>query len=163
MPDRIFIRQASSEDRDFVAGMVPSLLAFGSPAWQDREALAPGFRQMLEQAISDQGPRSTVLIAETADETPLGFISLKVREDAAGIERAHVADLAVADGARRAGVGTALMQAAESWARELGMGVLSLDVWSSNETALRFYRHLGYGAESVCLIKRLDHPAPGAG
>ena len=156
MPDRISIRQARSDDRDFVAGMVPSLLAFGSPAWQDREALAPGFREMLAHAIGNQGRRSTVLIAEAADGTPLGFISLKVREDAAGIERAHVADLAVADSARRTGVGTALMKAAESWARDLGMGVLSLDVWSSNETALRFYRHLGYDAESECLIKRLD-------
>jgi GNAT superfamily N-acetyltransferase len=156
MPDRIFIRQARSEDRDFVAEMVPSLLASSSPAWPDTEALAPGFRQLLAQAISDQSRRSTVLIAETADAKPLGFISLKVREDPAGIERAHVADLAVTDSARRTGVGTALMKAAESWARDLGMGLLSLDVWSSNENALAFYRHLGFSAESVCLIKRLD-------
>jgi GNAT superfamily N-acetyltransferase len=156
MPERISIRQARSEDRDFVLGMVPGLLAFGSPAWQDRETLAPGFREALAKAISNHGRRSTVLIAEATDETPLGFISLKVSEDAAGTERAHVADLAVTERARRIGVGTALMKAAESWARNLGMGVLSLDVWSTNETALRFYRHLGYDPESECLIKRLD-------
>ncbi len=156
MPDRIFIRQASSEDRDFIEGLVSDLLAFGSPAWQGTEALAPRFREALAHAISDQGRRSTVLIAEAADETPLGFISLKVREDAAGVERAHVADLAVTDSARRMGVGTALMNAAESWARGLGVGLLSLDVWSTNEHALAFYRRLGYFAESVCVIKQLD-------
>jgi hypothetical protein len=39
------------------------------------------------------------LLAEANDGTPLGFISLKVGEDAAGIERGHVADLAVIDDA----------------------------------------------------------------
>jgi GNAT superfamily N-acetyltransferase len=156
MPDPIFIRQACSEDRDFIASMVPSLLASSSPAWQDTEVLAPGFREVLTQAIDHQSRRSTVLIAETADATPLGFISLKVRRDAAGLERAHVADLAVIDTARRTGVGTALMKAAESWGRDLGVGLLSLDVWSTNANALAFYRRLGYSAESVCLIKRLD-------
>jgi ribosomal protein S18 acetylase RimI-like enzyme len=136
--------------------LVSDLLVFGSSAWQDKQALAPGFRETLAQAISHQDLRSTVLIAEAADETPLGFISLTVREDVGGIERAHVADLAVTDSARRTGVGTALMNAAESWARKLGMSVLSLDVWSTNENALAFYRRLGFLAESVCLIKRLD-------
>lgn len=111
---------------------------------------------MLTQAIDHQSRRSTVLIAEAADATPLGFVSLKVRRDAASFERAHVADLAVIDSARRTGVGTALMKAAESWARDLGMGLLSLDVWSTNDDALAFYRRLGYSAESVCLTKRLD-------
>jgi ribosomal protein S18 acetylase RimI-like enzyme len=117
---------------------------------------APGFREALAQAIIHQSRRSTVLIAEAADKTSLGFISLKVREDAAGVERAHVADLAVTDNARRMGVGTTLMKAAELWARDLGIGLLSLDAWSTNESALAFYRRLGYAIESVCLIKRLD-------
>jgi GNAT superfamily N-acetyltransferase len=156
MPERILIRQARSEDRDFAAGMVPSLLASSPPAWPDTDALAPGFRELLAQAISHQSRRSTVLIAEAANQTPLGFISLKVREDPAGIERAHVADLAVTGSARRAGVGTALMKAAESWARDLGMGTLSLDVWATNENAMAFYRHLGYSTESVCLQRRLQ-------
>jgi ribosomal protein S18 acetylase RimI-like enzyme len=87
---------------------------------------------------------------------PLGFISLKVSADVAGLERGHVADLAVAERARRMGVGTALMRAGEAWARERGLSVLSLDVWASNQRALEFYWHLGYFAESLCLIKALD-------
>jgi ribosomal protein S18 acetylase RimI-like enzyme len=156
MSDRISIRQAGYEDRDFVARLLPNLLEFGSPAWQDTKILAPGFREALVQAISNQDSQSTVLIAEAADDTPLGFISLKLREDVGGVERAHVADLAVTNSARRMGVGTALMKAAESWAGDLGMGLLSLDVWSTNENALAFYRSLGYFAESICLIKPLD-------
>jgi ribosomal protein S18 acetylase RimI-like enzyme len=48
------------------------------------------------------------------------------------------------------------MRAGEAWARERGLRELSLDVWSTNERALAFYRRLGYGAESLCLIKRLE-------
>ena len=137
-------------------GLVPSLLEFGSPAWEDVEALAPGFRDVLARAVSGQDPRATVLIAQGADAKLLGFISLRVREDVAGVERGHVADLAVTDSARRVGVGTALIRAGESWARERGLPLLSLDVWSTNDAALSFYRRMGYCAESLCLIKRLD-------
>jgi ribosomal protein S18 acetylase RimI-like enzyme len=155
MVDRIKIRAAVETDIDFVAGLVPSLLEFGSPAWKDPAPLVPGFRKVLTEAVRNQDRRSTVLIAEGEDGTPLGFISLKVSTDAAGIERAHVADLAVTERARRRGVGRALMRAGEAWARDRGFAVLSLDVWSINRRALEFYRRLGYEAESLCLIKSL--------
>jgi ribosomal protein S18 acetylase RimI-like enzyme len=156
MTDRIAVRPAHVGDSDFVAGLVSSLLQFGSPAWEDTDVLAPGFRDVLVDAVRAQDPRATVLIAEGTDETRLGFISLKVRVDVAGTERAHVADLAVREASRRMGVGEALMQAGEAWARERGLRVLSLDVWSTNQPALAFYRALGYRAESLCLIKALD-------
>jgi len=156
MSREISVRRATESDRDFVVGLVPSLLAFGSPVSQDAENLIPGFGSVLAEAVSAQDSRSTVLIAQGIDTTRLGFISLKVREDVTGAERAHVADLAVVPSARRMGVGTALMEAAESWSRERGLPVLSLDVWATNDAAMAFYRRLGYSAESVCMIKQLD-------
>jgi ribosomal protein S18 acetylase RimI-like enzyme len=155
MIDRIEIRPARPDDSDFVAGLASSLLEFSSPAWDDADALAPCFRDVLANAVRGQGPRSTVLIAQDSDGKRLGFISLKVGEDVAGIDRGHVADLAVIAGARRRGVGRALMQAGEAWARERGFGLLSLDVWSTNDAALAFYRRLGYCMESLTLTKRL--------
>ena len=156
MTDRIVIRPARDSDLDFVVSLVSSLLEFGSPAWADVETLAPGFRDVLAHVVSSHDPRRTVLIAQAADETPLGFISLGVREDVTGVERGHVADLAVTENARMMGVGRALMRAGEAWARDRRLPVLSLDVWSTNDRALSFYRQLGYMAESLCLIKRLD-------
>ena len=156
MTDQFLIRAAHEGDSEFIAGLVPSLLEFGSPAWDDAAALTPGFREVLVSAVRAQDARSTVLVAEGADGAPLGFISLKLGEDIVGVARGHVADLAVTADARRIGVGTALMRAGEGWARDRGLPALSLDVWSTNERALRFYRRLGYGAESLCLIKRLD-------
>jgi len=97
-----------------------------------------------------------VLLAEDANSGRLGFLSVKVLEDVTGSERAHVADLAVTEGSRRLGVGRALMRAAEAWARDRGLAVLSLDVWSTNERARAFYGSLRYSAESLRLFKRLD-------
>ena len=156
MTDQIEIRPACDADADFVAGLASSLLEFGSVSWKEPEALVPGLRKVLVDAVRNQDPRSAVLIAQGEDGAPVGFISMKTGKDVAGNDRAHVADLAVAERARRGGVGRALMGAAEQWAREHEFDVISLDVWSTNDTALQFYRRLGYDAESLCLIKALD-------
>jgi ribosomal protein S18 acetylase RimI-like enzyme len=156
MAAQLVIRPACPSDCNFIAGLVPSLLEFGSPARRESDELVAGFREVLARAIDAQDARATVLIAQAADGSPLGFISLTVRHDVAGVARGHVADIAVAEGARRIGVGSALMRAGEAWARERGLTAVTLDVWSSNETALAFYRRLGYSPESLCLIRRLD-------
>jgi len=152
----IVIRPAREEDREFVAQFASSLLEFGSPAWEDATSLAPGFRVVLRDAVSNQDARAAVFIAVDPNGGRLGFVSVEVREDVTGTERAHVADLAVTEDSRRLGVGRALMYAAEAWARARGLAVLSLDVWSTNERARAFYGSLGYSAESLCLFKRLD-------
>ena len=156
MIDGLHIRAAGEADARFVARFVSSPLEFASPAWNDTEALGPGFAEALASAVRAQDPRSTVLIAQSADGTRLGFISLRVRDDVTGVERGHVADLAVVQDARRMGVGSALMRAGEAWARERGFPVLSLDLWATNERARAFYQALGYSAESLSLFKRLD-------
>ena len=132
------------------------MLEFGSPAWKDPAALAPGFRKVLADAVSNQHPRAAVLIAQDNRGDRLGFVSLTVRGDVTGAERAHVADLAVREDARRSGIGRALMRAAEAWAREQQLLAVGLDVWSTNARAMAFYHHLGFQPESSHLIKELD-------
>jgi ribosomal protein S18 acetylase RimI-like enzyme len=154
--DEVLIRAATDEDRDFVAEFVSSLLEYGSPVWKDAEALAPGFRSVLADAVSNQDARAAVLIAEDQHGERLGFVSVKMREDVTGAERAHVADLAVREDVRGSGVGRALMRAAEAWARAQGLAAVGLDVWSTNARAMAFYDRLGYRPESLHLIKELD-------
>jgi RimJ/RimL family protein N-acetyltransferase len=63
----------------------------------------------------------------------------------------HVADLGlmVRRDRRREGVGTALMNTAEEWARGAGVRKLELHVFPHNEAALRLYRSLGYEQEGL--------------
>jgi ribosomal protein S18 acetylase RimI-like enzyme len=57
--------------------------------------------------------------------------------------------LAVAPEARRRGVGSALLSAAEQHARARGARKLFLRVLSTNQSALRLYGRLGYEREGV--------------
>jgi RimJ/RimL family protein N-acetyltransferase len=63
----------------------------------------------------------------------------------------HVADvgLMVAPEHRRRGAGTALMEAAERWAREVGVKKLELHVFPYNEPAIALYERLGYRREGL--------------
>ncbi len=63
----------------------------------------------------------------------------------------HVADVGVMVAAehRRLGAGTALMEAAERWAREAGVSKLELHVFPHNEAAIALYEGLGYTREGV--------------
>jgi RimJ/RimL family protein N-acetyltransferase len=62
---------------------------------------------------------------------------------------AHVADLGLMVGAayRRRGVGTALLDAAEEWARSAGVTKLELHVFPHNTPAIALYNGHGYERE----------------
>jgi RimJ/RimL family protein N-acetyltransferase len=94
---------------------------------------------------------AAVFVAETADGI-VGRISL-ARESHPASE--HVADLGlmVAGPYRRQGVGRALMEAAEAWARDAGLHKLELHVFPYNEAAIALYQSLGYEREGY----RRDH------
>ena len=63
----------------------------------------------------------------------------------------HVADLGlmVARDHRRRGVGLALMEAAEAWARGVGVRKLELHVFPYNTPAIALYEKLGYEREGL--------------
>jgi RimJ/RimL family protein N-acetyltransferase len=85
---------------------------------------------------------AAVLVAEE-DDRIVGRLSVG-RETHPASE--HVADvgLMVADGYRRRGIGRALMENAEAWARSVGVRKIELHVFPHNEAALALYDRLGY-------------------
>ncbi|MEP6939037.1 MAG: GNAT family N-acetyltransferase [Rudaea sp.] len=62
---------------------------------------------------------------------------------------AELAGLVVADGARSAGVGAALLAAAENWARAKGFALMRVRSNVVRERAHRFYERAGY-----CRVKQ---------
>jgi ribosomal protein S18 acetylase RimI-like enzyme len=67
----------------------------------------------------------------------------------------YVHQLAVAEHARRLGVGRSLMLAAENTAPTLGCTEVRLDHRDFNEVAHRFYKALGYCTYSVSMARRV--------
>ena len=90
-------------------------------------------------------PHAAVLVAET----PGGIVGrLSVARDPHPASE-HVADLGlmVAHDHRGRGIGRALMEAAEAWARSAGVRKIELHVFPHNEAAIALYERLGYERE----------------
>ena len=110
-------------------------------------------------------PRSAGLVA-VADGRVVGMIELYLKRprDPEGAQVARIKvdlGLAVAPDWRGRGVGTALMRAAEDWARAQGAERMVLDLNAANEGALRLYERLGYTVNSLDMDKPIT-PEPSA-
>ena len=111
------------------------------------------------------GPRSAGFVA-MADGEVIGMIELWLKQprdpEGARIQRRKVdLGLAVAPEWRGRGVGTALMLAAEHWAREQGAERMVLDLAANNIGAQRLYERLGYEVEAIAMDKAIE-PDPAA-
>lgn len=103
-----------------------------------------GVRAHYRRAMAD--PAQALLVADGGGRV-LGFLHA-TQEDAPGdLVRAPwgcLAILVVDRAARRRGVGTALVRAAEAWAARRRLTALQLGVHEFNRGAIRFYEKLGY-------------------
>lgn len=73
-----------------------------------------------------------------------------------GLRHAHIFLLYVFPEHRRKGIGTALMQYAENWAKERGDMQIALQVFQTNTPAVNLYNQLGYQTQSLWMIKPLQ-------
>lgn len=101
-----------------------------------------------------------VLIAEDDDGKALGFAELSIRNYAEECVTDRVAYLEgwyVVPGARRKGVGRALIAAAEQWARQQGCTEFGSDAVIDNEISAAAHRALGFTetAQIRCFRKQL--------
>ena len=74
------------------------------------------------------------------------------------IEYAFLSDLVVLPAYRGRGLGKALLQAVEAFARSQGAASLELQVLAQNENALRLYNQHGFRAYHLLLTKDLKVP-----
>jgi len=160
MPE-IEIREATAEDRDFVLALVPELNSFGPPPWRDVPHLVAVDDRVLRDALYGRSPGAVVYIALDGGER-LGFIHLVEEDDYYAGPCGHIGDVVVSPSAQGRGVGKALMEAAERWARNRGYGMLSLNVFLINTRARAVYEALGYEPETMRYLKFLKDPSDAA-
>jgi GNAT superfamily N-acetyltransferase len=149
------VRDSRRDDRDFVIGLVPELLAFGPPAWRDRRQMTPVDVRVVGEALAGRSAGSSVLIAEDDRGRRLGFIHVTEEPDYYAGPCGHIGDVVVAREARGRGVGTALLAAAERWARARGYRLLTLNVFIDNTEARSMYERAGYSPETIRHVKVL--------
>ena len=132
--------------------MIGPATAADAPAvvrlWEACGLVRPWNPPAADFARAIEGPSSAVLIARGAD-TVVG--SVMVGHDG---HRGWIYYLAVSPDRRRAGLGRALMAAAERWLRARNMPKLQLMVRADNAEALAFHRALGLREQAVTVMGR---------
>lgn len=101
-----------------------------------------------------------VLVADRGDGLLAGFVEIGSRNYAEGCETTPVAYLEgwyVDPDVRRAGLGSSLFRAAETWARHHGFTEIASDTELGNEVSLQAHLALGFDEveRQICFRKRL--------
>jgi GNAT superfamily N-acetyltransferase len=151
----ISVREGTSADRDFVIDTARRFAAFGPPSWRSALEVVAGEVRCLDEFFDGRLPDRTLVIVED-DDSPAGFVFLEPAVDYfSGEPHGHLGMIAVTEGAEGRGIGTALMRAAEDWARGRGYAKLTLNVFEGNTRARNVYERFGYNVETIRYTKKL--------
>jgi ribosomal protein S18 acetylase RimI-like enzyme len=152
---RVAIRSATPADRAFLSELADRLADFDRPSWRSFAEIAEGDRRALFEAIDHPRPGTELFIAEL-DGTRAGCLLMWTLEDYFSQQwHAHVSVIAVSKAAEGQGVGRALMDYAEGWARDRGHKTITLSVFEGNRRAQALYERAGYSTEMRRMLKRL--------
>lgn len=112
---------------------------------------------MKERILKLQPQREEVLVAVIGDQT-VGFIHMEIYQPVYLEPMVNLLGLAVTKAHQHSGIGTALLNAAEAWARKQGITTMRLNSGKEREDAHRFYEHLGYhkSKKQFRFIKKLS-------
>jgi aminoglycoside 6'-N-acetyltransferase I len=146
---QITIRRATVAD-------YPEWLRMRQTLWPD-EIEYLNFKEM-DAMLAD--PMLSVFLAVRPDGRLGGFLEAGTRKYAEGGETSPVGYIEgwyVDEDLRGQGVGRALVQAAEDWAREIGLIEMGSDTWLDNEASIQAHGKLGYQETErlVHFLKRL--------
>ncbi len=116
--------------------------------WREAGLTRPWNDPLADAGLALSNPTSTILAARDEDRL---LATVMVGFDG---HRAWAYYLATAASERRSGLGRAMMQAAEDWARIRGAPKIELMVRDTNSAAASFYEALGYQREPVAVFSR---------
>ena len=85
-----------------------------------------------------------VLVAVDATDRPIGWLHVETSRTLETGPMATIAGLVVGERERSGGIGRALLEAGEAWARERGLPTMQVRSRTSRERAHRFYEREGY-------------------
>jgi ribosomal protein S18 acetylase RimI-like enzyme len=159
--DGIEIRTAGPQDAEAVTDIYMSL-ALHHASLAPRHYRVPdrnAVRERFGRFVADGDPANLHLVAIVDGRVVAqldGWGEPAVTSGSTRVQLAAVSvGLAVLDGYRGRGIGSALLAEAEAWARDRGLDEIRLEVAVENAAAERLYRRLGYEASTTLLAKRL--------
>jgi ribosomal protein S18 acetylase RimI-like enzyme len=154
----VSIRPYRPEDRP-AAMSLASRLEIGVAAWRDPEAVRDAVTEWVCDSLDGAGTDDRGVLVAISNDSLVGIVTVAQRQHFTGEVDAYVGELVVAAGYERRGIGTLLMQAAETWSRDRGYRRVTLETGAANQSARAFYAALGYLEEEVRLTKTIP-PTP---
>jgi aminoglycoside 6'-N-acetyltransferase I len=155
----IKVRQAHLSDKDELATM-RELLWPESSKEEHRKEL---------KSVLDSGRYGTlpmaILVSLDEEGALTGFLEVGLRSHADGCDPARpvgfVEGWFVHEASRKQGIGRALMQSAEEWARKQGCLEMASDTWIDDERSLHSHQALGFEVVDRCVHFRKPLGADG--
>ncbi len=150
------LRDAIPSDEPFLLRLTSRLAAFPVPPWRTPEEIERADHPILLEALHQPTKHTLILVAVHPAGAPAGFVFVSTKTDYfTGASHAHVEVLAVTPEAEGQGLGRALLEGAEGWARERGHNQITLNVFERNERARGVYERLAYEPETIHYRKEL--------
>jgi GNAT superfamily N-acetyltransferase len=156
----ITIREAAAIDRPALEDCMAELQAFERSIESNRVEPEAIRGKYIDHLLTECGKSDgSILVAEQTGRV-VGFVCVLCRVKSPEIveqerEYAYVTDLVVLEPHRKAGIGAALMRAAETRAGSCGATRIRVGVLAANTGAHRLYHQLGYSDREVVLEKRI--------
>ena len=151
----ILVRAATKADHVFIEalGKRTAMDSVSSLRPSDPASVLANFERLLAIVAERE---HFALIAEV-DGRPAGFMLMldSLPDEVTGDDQAFVVYMAVERDARRAGIGSALLERAEDEARKRGAPYVALMVTEENAAARALYERAGYRTERRLLCKTL--------
>jgi ribosomal protein S18 acetylase RimI-like enzyme len=148
------VRLAHADDDEFILGLAERFVSFELPPWRRRGETLSGIRGDIARNLRDLPPASHLFVAEDDAGQRMGFLHLQTQKDFfTGALNCHISDIVVAGSFEGCGVGSALLEFAEHWAKEHRCRFITLGVFPANARAIGMYERHGYGTELLRMVK----------
>lgn len=157
----MIIRRATKGDLDRVNSLLeqvleihasgrPDIFTHGTKKYSDAE---------LFEIFENEG--TPVFIAQNSDGFVCGyaFCIVKITENNSILRdrrELYIDDLCVDETCRGQGIGRELFEYVENYAKENGFDAITLNVWSLNASAMRFYEKCGFSPLKIIMEKPCD-------
>jgi ribosomal protein S18 acetylase RimI-like enzyme len=149
------IRPAAQSDEGPVLALVPQLRSFGPTTFRSAGALDAGEARTLLRFFAEHPAGARLWVAE-ANGAVVGIAYVETLTDYfTGERHGHLGILVVAKDAQGMGVGQALMDTVEQWARSENFRFISLNVFADNQRAISLYEKRTYRPDFVRYVKQL--------
>ena len=144
------IRNAKKHDIPIILGLLYEL---GRPKPKEDRDL-DSFRTLVKKQISDSD--KTILLAETDEVNVVGMVSIiflpRLNQQ---FQEMYIPELIITKKYQKQGIGTNLINACISLAKEKNCGVMRLESGNQRKEAHHFYQKLGFESKSLSFTKNL--------